>query len=81
MTMADDTVHPFEELIDYRTFSLRVAERDLSRLKQILLAVPPAHVRAKQLQLRRVWKLFSYQKPAQTGDAMWAALVQVRDWG
>ena len=34
---------PFEEELDYRKFTVKVAEKDVPKLKQILLAIPEVH--------------------------------------
>lgn len=50
-----DGVHaPFESLLDWPSFSLRVAEDDLAKLPQLLAAVPAARVKAMQANLAKV---------------------------
>jgi hypothetical protein len=82
--ISDDAEHPFERIVDYRTFSIRIAESDLSQLKSVLLAVPPTAVQSKLDALARVAPLFAYREathdmreiPTQVG-VMYGVLMQL----
>lgn len=51
-----DNVHVvFETLLDWPAFSLRIAQKDMARLPQLLQAVTPARVAQMQANLARVW--------------------------
>lgn len=45
----------FESVLDLPSFSLRVAQKDIPRLLDILLAVTPQQVAAMQASLAKVW--------------------------
>eukprot|EP00947_MAST-08B_sp_MAST-8B-sp1_P003430 g3430.t1 len=67
--IADNIELPFEQFLDYRSFTVKVAEEDVSRLKEILVSIPPEVIRQKQEMLKKVWVHFTYQRPSRTGDA------------
>lgn len=51
-----DSVHvPFESLLDFEAFSVRVSEQQLDQLARILTAVTARDLRRMQRNLRRVW--------------------------
>ena len=61
---------PFEMDIDYRQFSVKIAEADVANLKRILLGIPRSVIREKQLVMRQVWKHYVYNRPvSEPGDA------------
>jgi hypothetical protein len=45
----------FEGILDVSTFSLRIAERDVPRILEILQAVPERKIRSMQAHLGLVW--------------------------
>jgi hypothetical protein len=45
----------FEGILDVSTFSLRIAERDVPRILEILQAVPERKIRSMQAHLGHVW--------------------------
>ncbi|XVF10869.1 hypothetical protein REPUB_Repub07fG0220300 [Reevesia pubescens] len=47
--IADNFVLPFNEVLDWNPFSVTVAEKDIPKLKEILLAIPLR--RLNQLQI------------------------------
>lgn len=51
----DNTLGPFEALIDYSQFSIRVGEHELHKLVDILLAVTPERLAQLQAGLARAW--------------------------
>lgn len=44
-----------QNIIDHSKFTLRVAEKDVGRLPEILKALTPAQILALQTNLARVW--------------------------
>ena len=40
---------PFEEFIDYRSFTVKIAEADISQLKEVLKAIPAETIKKKQV--------------------------------
>jgi hypothetical protein len=67
--IADNIELPFERQLDYRTFSIKVLESQVSYLKDILLSIPKEDIRKKQDMLKVVWKKFTYPEPSEEGDA------------
>ncbi len=56
-----DNVHAvLESALDWGSFSLRVAERDVEQLPQLLLAVSSQQLAALQAALAKVWHRFTY---------------------
>jgi hypothetical protein len=46
---------PLESALDYPSFSMRVAEKDVAQLPTILRAIPADRVAAMQAELQKVW--------------------------
>jgi hypothetical protein len=56
-----DNVHlPFESVLRYEAFALRVPEADVPKLDQILRAIPGGRRRAMRAAMRSVWTRFAY---------------------
>jgi len=51
---------PFENVLNYSAFSVRISEADIGRFPQILRAIPPSRIAALQDGLRRVRSRFTY---------------------
>ncbi|XP_062149066.1 probable glycosyltransferase At5g03795 [Alnus glutinosa] len=56
--ISDNFVPPFFEVLDWGAFSLIVAEKDISNLKDILLSIPKEKYLELQLGVRKVQKHF-----------------------
>lgn len=56
--LMDHTLGPFEGVLDYSAFALRVGERELGRLVDILTAVTPQRLAALQEGLAKAWMRF-----------------------
>ena len=70
MIIADNIELPFEEFVDYRKFTVKVMESDISNLKDILLSIPKPRVLEMLMELRKSWIHFTYQQPVSLpGDA------------
>ena len=52
----------FEEIIDYEKFMVRIKPSHVSNLKNILEGIPDADVKAMQMEMEKVWRLFSYEE-------------------
>lgn len=56
-----DNVHlPFESVLRYDAFALRVPEADVPKLDQILRAIPDGRRRAMRAAMQSVWTRFAY---------------------
>ncbi|TVU22271.1 hypothetical protein EJB05_31955, partial [Eragrostis curvula] len=56
--IADNFVLPFDDALNWSTFSVVVAERDIPKLKEILLAIPESEYITMQSNVKRVQKHF-----------------------
>ncbi|XP_042503811.1 probable glycosyltransferase At5g03795 [Macadamia integrifolia] len=56
--IADNFVPPFNEVLDWSTFSVTVAEKDIPNLKDILLAIPWRHYLSMQINVKMLQKHF-----------------------
>ena len=59
---------PLEPLLQYASFSVRVAERDVERLDEILRSIREDAIRAYRANLEAVADLFSYDVPDQPAE-------------
>eukprot|EP00742_Colponemidia_sp_Colp-10_P007053 GILJ01007570.1.p1 GENE.GILJ01007570.1~~GILJ01007570.1.p1 ORF type:complete len:479 (+),score=58.75 GILJ01007570.1:104-1438(+) len=75
--IADNIELPFEDVLNYRQFSVKIAEKDMGQLKEILLSISPERIRQLQLNLQKVYKFLSYQRPSEAGDAMDMILLRL----
>ncbi|KAF5734912.1 putative glycosyltransferase [Tripterygium wilfordii] len=56
--IADNFVLPFSEVLDWSAFSVVVAEKDIPKLKEILLAIPLRRYLTMQINVKMVQKHF-----------------------
>ncbi|XP_047060362.1 probable glycosyltransferase At3g07620 isoform X2 [Lolium rigidum] len=56
--IADNFVLPFDDVLDWSAFSVVVPERDVPRLKEILLEIPESRYVAMQSNVRKVQRHF-----------------------
>uniref|UniRef100_A0A7N2N2Y8 Exostosin GT47 domain-containing protein n=1 Tax=Quercus lobata TaxID=97700 RepID=A0A7N2N2Y8_QUELO len=56
--IADNFVLPFSEVLDWSAFSVVVAEKDIPKLKEILLAIPMRRYLKMQINVKMVQKHF-----------------------
>ena len=68
--IADSIELPFEEFLDYRQFTVKIAEVDIPRIKELLLGIPEERVRAMQATLPTIWKHFVYQDCSRRAAAL-----------
>jgi hypothetical protein len=56
----DEILAPWEDVLDFASFAIRVPRAQLPNLVPILRAVPPTRVAELQAGGRRVWERFTY---------------------
>ncbi|XP_057828541.2 probable glycosyltransferase At5g03795 isoform X2 [Cryptomeria japonica] len=56
--IADNFVHPLNEVLNWDAFSITVAEKDIPKLKDILLSIPQQKYLSMQLSVRKVQRHF-----------------------
>ena len=62
--MQDDILTPWENVLDFSSFGVRLPRAQLHRLPQILRAIPPHRVAEMQLALGKVWERFTFSSLA-----------------
>lgn len=67
--IADNIELPYEDVLDYRAFTVKILESEVTTLKKILTSIPAKVIQEKQSMLRRVWKHFVYNNVTKEGDA------------
>lgn len=64
MIISDNFVPPFFEILDWETFAIFVAEKDIPNLKDILFAIPEKKYRRMQRRVKMTQKHFLWhEKP------------------
>eukprot|EP00899_Mesostigma_viride_P028347 jgi/Mesvir1/8698/Mv02634-RA.1 len=58
----DDVEEAFSNVFNYSQFSIRVAEKDIPRLYEILTSVPQKQIDRMQSRIRRIWPRFVYRR-------------------
>eukprot|EP00964_Phaeocystis_antarctica_P018792 scaffold10351_cov62-Phaeocystis_antarctica.AAC.15 len=64
VVVSDAILVPWENVLDFSSFGLRIPRAELPRLPQILRAIPEARVRQLQRGLVAVWERFTYSSLA-----------------
>jgi len=60
--IADNFVHPLNEVLNWNAFSITVAEKDIPKLKDILLNISERRYRSMQLRVKKVQKHFIWHR-------------------
>ena len=69
VVLMDGVRMPFEGVLDYAAFALRVPEADVERLDALLRAVPAARRAAMRAAMATLWTRFTYAKALLQPDA------------
>ena len=64
VVVQDEILVPWENVLDFGSFGLRIPRAQLPRLPQILRAIPEERVRQLQRGLVAVWERFTYSSVA-----------------
>ena len=64
VVVQDNIVAPWEDVLDFSSFALRLNRSQLAELPQILRDIPATKVAAMQASLGRVWERFTYSSLA-----------------
>lgn len=59
--IADNLALPFDEVLDWSAFSLTVAEKDIPKLKEILLSIPLKRYQVMQHNVKKLQKHFHWK--------------------
>jgi hypothetical protein len=76
--MTDGVALPFHPVLDWRAFSVRILQKDLHRLKDIVLSMSPARITDMRAALANAAPAFVYNVPMQTGDAGHMVMQQLK---
>lgn len=76
--VADHIEMPFEDVIDYRSFTVKILESQVLQLKDILLSIPKSEIRRKQAVLSQIWRRFAYNAETEPGDAFDMIIQKLR---
>lgn len=60
--IADNFVHPLNEVLNWNAFSITVAEKDIPKLKDILLNISERKYRSMQLRVKKVQRHFIWHR-------------------
>ncbi|XP_072960449.1 probable glycosyltransferase At3g07620 [Typha angustifolia] len=75
--IADNYVPPFFEVLNWEAFSVIIPEKDVHRLKELLLSIPREKYRALQMGVRKVQKHFLWHNKPVKYDAFHMILHSV----
>lgn len=75
--IADNFVLPFSEVLDWEAFSVTVPEKDMPRLKRVLMEIPEMRYREMQGRLKRVRQHFVWHEVPEKYDAFHMILHSV----
>ena len=56
MIIQDEVHLGFESILDFDTFAIRILQKDMKRVPQILKAIKPEEIEAKQKVLAMLWR-------------------------
>ena len=57
----DNVQAQFESVLDFGAFSVRIAQKDIPRIPQLLLSVSAQRVQEMQRSIAKVWHRLSYR--------------------
>jgi hypothetical protein len=69
LIIGDDIELPFEWLVDYRSFAVRVSEGNAHKIEEIVDKIGNDALERKRIALQVHWRRFVYNEPAEPGDA------------
>lgn len=75
--IADDIEFPYESEVDYSQFALKLPEKDVDGIVALLRGISEEELERRRRAMDEVWKLFTYQRPPQEGDAFYATMREL----
>ncbi|OVA20266.1 Exostosin-like [Macleaya cordata] len=75
--ISDNFVPPFFEVLNWEAFSVIVAEKDIPKLKDILLSIPEEKYRAMQLGVKKVQRHFLWHRNPVKYDLFYMTLHSI----
>ena len=71
---ADDTRLPFESLVNYRDFAIKIRNDHVDQLEDILKSMSLNQIQSKRNEMLKIRHLFVWNNPPQEGDAFYATI-------
>jgi hypothetical protein len=75
--IADNIEFPFESEINYSEFALKIPEKDVSDILETMRDMPEEERERRRRYMDKIWKQFTYQRPAEIGDAYYSAVKEL----
>ncbi|KAK3233372.1 Glycerol kinase [Cymbomonas tetramitiformis] len=75
--IADDIEFPFESGIDYSEFALKIREKDVDNIVELMRSMPEEERERRRRVMDRIWQIFTYQRPPVGGDAFYATMHEL----
>ena len=75
--IADDIEFPYESEINYSAFTLKLPEKDVNNIMEIMRGMPEEERERRRREMDRVWLKFTYQRPPQRGDAFYSVMREL----
>ena len=75
--IADNIEFPFESEINYSEFALKIPEKDVSDILETMRDMPEEERERRRKVMDKVWKQFTYQRPAEIGDAYYSTVKEL----
>jgi len=77
IVIADDIEFPYESEINYSAFTLKLPEKDINNIMEIMRDMPESERERRRREMDRVWLRFTYQRPPQRGDAFYSVMREL----
>ncbi|CAL6334967.1 unnamed protein product [Bathycoccus prasinos] len=75
--IADNIEFPFESEINYSEFALKIPEKDVSDILETMRDMPEEERERRRRYMDKIWKQFTYQRPAEIGDAYYSTVKEL----
>ena len=75
--IADNIEFPFESEINYSEFALKIPEKDVSDILETMRDMPEEERERRRQYMDKIWKKFTYQRPAELGDAYYSTVKEL----
>lgn len=77
VVMADEIEFPYENRLDWKKLSVKIAEKDVNKTLEILRGIPEDVIEDKRREIDKVWRMVAWQKPSKPGDAFHSVMEEL----
>lgn len=77
VVMADEIEFPYENSLDWKKLTVKIAEKDVNNTLSILRGIPQATIEEKRREIEKVWRMVAWQKPSKPGDAFHSVMREL----